>query len=245
MAIRDEIGFLQALRASFAKNTGMDGKDPEDLDSAIQQIVSKAVTSDQVVDIFSAAGLQRPDISILSDSFLEEVRGMPQKNLAREVLKKLLSDFIKVRSAKFLVQSRSFAEMLEETIRKYHNRAIEAAAVIEDLIQLAKDMREADKRGEKLGLSEAERAFYDALETNDSAVKVLGDDALRIIAKEIVETVHGTVSIDWTVKESVRAKLRAMVKRVLRKHGYPPDKQERATQTVLEQAELIAKDWAA
>ncbi|MBI4678966.1 MAG: type I restriction endonuclease subunit R [Elusimicrobia bacterium] len=244
LAIRDEVGFLQALRAAFVKNTGTDGKDPEDLDSAIQQIVSKAVASDQVVDIFGAAGLQRPDISILSDAFLAEVRGMPQKNLAVEALRKLLNDSIKLRSQKFLVQSRSFAEMLEETIRKYHNRAIEAAAVIEELIRLAKEMREAHKRGEKMGLSEDELAFYDALETNDSAVKVLGDETLRDIAREIVETVRGNVSIDWTVKESVRAKLRALVKRVLRKHGYPPDKAEKATQTVLEQAELIAKDWA-
>ncbi|HAM34743.1 MAG TPA: DEAD/DEAH box helicase [Elusimicrobia bacterium] len=243
LAIREEVAFFQALRASFAKNTGTDGKDPEDMNSAIQQIVSKAVASDQVVDIFSAAGLQRPDISILSDAFLEEVRGMPHKNLAMEVLKKLLNDSIKLRSQKFLVQSRSFAEMLEETIRKYHNRAIEAAAVIEELIRLAKEMREAHKRGEKMKLSEDELAFYDALETNDSAVKVLGDDTLRDIAREIVETVRGNVSIDWTVKESVRAKLRALVKRVLRKHGYPPDKQEKATQTVLEQAELICKDW--
>jgi type I restriction enzyme R subunit len=241
--IREEVGLFQALRASFAKNTGTDGKDPEDINSAIQQIVSKAVASDQVVDIFSAAGLQRPDISILSDAFLEEVRGMPQKNLALEALKKLLHDSIKLHSKKFLVQSRSFAQMLEETIRKYHNRAIEAAAVIEELIKLAKEMREAHKRGEKMKLSEDELAFYDALETNDSAVKVLGDDTLRDIARDIVETVRGNVSIDWTVKESVRAKLRAMVKRVLRKHGYPPDKQEKATQTVLEQAELIAKDW--
>ena len=244
LALRDEIIFFQALRASFVKNTGMDGKDPEELDSAIQQIVSSAISSDQVVDIFSAAGLKRPDISILSDSFLEEVRGMPQKNLAMEALKKLLRDSIRLRSQKFLVQSRSFSKMLEETIRKYNNRAIEAAAVIEELIKLAKEMREADQRGEKMGLSEDERAFYDALETNDSAVKVLGDETLRDIAREIVETVHENASIDWTIKESVRAKLRAMVKRVLRKHGYPPDKQEKATQTVLEQAELICKDWA-
>ncbi|MHB2027147.1 MAG: type I restriction endonuclease subunit R [Elusimicrobiota bacterium] len=244
MAIRDEVGFFQVLRAAFAKNTGTDGKDPEDLDSAIQQIVSRAVSSDQVVDIFSAAGLKRPDLSILSDAFLEEVRGMPQKNLALELLKKLLNDSIKLRSEKFLVQSQSFAKMLEEAVRKYHNRAIEAAEVIEELIRLAKEMREADKRGENLGLSDDELAFYDALETNDSAVKVLGDDTLRGIAHELVETVRRNTTIDWTVKESVRAKLRTLVKRILLKHGYPPDKQEKATQTVLQQAELICKDWA-
>ncbi len=244
LAIQDELAFFHALRSAFVKNTGGDGNDPEDLDSAIQQIVSRAVSSDQVVDIFSAAGLKKPDISILSDAFLEEVRGMPQKNLALELLKKLLSDSIKLRSEKFLVQSRSFAEMLEEAVRKYHNRAIEAAEVIEELIHLAKDMREAHNRGEKLGLSDDELAFYDALETNDSAVKVLGDDTLRGIARELVETVRKNTTIDWTVKESVRARLRILVKRILLKHGYPPDKQEKATQTVLDQAQVICKDWA-
>ncbi len=244
LAIRDELAFFHALRAAFVKNTGDSGKDPEDMDSAIQQIVSKAVASEQVVDIFSAAGLKKPDISILSDAFLEEVRGMPQKNLALELLKKLINDSIKLRSQKFLVQSRSFSEMLEKALRKYHNRAIEAAQVIEELIRLAKDMREAHKRGENLGLSEDELAFYDALETNDNAVKVLGDDNLRLIARELVDTVRQNTTIDWTVKESVRAKMRTMIKRILRKHGYPPDKQEKATQTVLQQAELICKDWA-
>ncbi len=244
LAIRDELAFFHDLRAAFVKNTGEGGKDSEDIDSAIRQIVSNAVASDDVVDIFSAAGLKSPDISILSDEFLDEVRGMPQKNLALELLKKLLNDSIKLRSEKFLVESRSFAEMLEEALRKYHNRAIEAAEVIEELIGLAKDMREAHKRGEKFGLSEDELAFYDALETNDSAVKVLGDDNLRLISRELVDAVRKNASIDWTVKESVRAKLRTLVKRILRQHGYPPDKQERATQTVLEQAELICKDWA-
>lgn len=244
MEVRDEVGFFQALRAAFAKNTGGDGQDPEDLDSAIQQIVSRAVSSDQVVDIFGAAGLKKPDISILSDAFLEEVRGMPQRNLALELLKKLLNDSIRLRSEKFLVQSRSFAEMLEEAVRKYHNRAIEAAEVIDELIRLAQEMRDAQKRGEKMGLSDDELAFYDALETNDSAVKVLGDDTLRGIARELVETVRKNTTIDWTVKESVRAKLRTLVKRILLRHGYPPDKQEKATQTVLQQAELICKDWA-
>ncbi|MFQ5658173.1 MAG: type I restriction endonuclease subunit R, partial [Candidatus Methylomirabilales bacterium] len=245
LAIQDEVGFFQAVRAAFAKHTEGNGKGPQDLDFAIQQIVSKAVSSDQVVDIFSAAGLKRPDISILSDEFLSEVRRMPYKNLALELLRKLLNDEIKARSRRYLVQARSFAEMLEETIRQYHNRAIEAAQVIEELIRLAKEMREAHRRGENLGLTEEELAFYDALETNDSAVKVLGDDTLRTIARELVETVRRNVTIDWTVRESVRAKMRTLVKRILRKHGYPPDKQEKATHTVLEQAELIATDWAA
>ena len=170
---------------------------------------------------------------------------MPQRNLALEVLQKLLNDEIKIRSRKNLVQARSFAEMLEQTIRKYQNRTIEAAQVITELIELAKEMREAHKRGEKLNLTEEELAFYDALETNDSAVKVLGDETLRTIARELVNTVKRNVTIDWTVKESVRAKLRTMVKRILRKYGYPLDKQEKATQTVIRQAELLCADWVA
>ncbi|MEJ5226015.1 MAG: DUF3387 domain-containing protein, partial [Anaerolineales bacterium] len=181
---------------------------------------------------------------ILSEAFLAEVKDLPQKNLAIELLRKLLNDEIKSRLRKNLVQSRSFAEMLERTIRAYQNRTLESAEVIAELIKLAEEMREAQKRGEQLGLSEDEIAFYDALEVNDSAVKVLGDETLKGIARELVETVRKNVTIDWTVKESVRAKLRVMVKRILRKHGYPPDKQEKATQTVLEQAALIAADWA-
>jgi type I restriction enzyme R subunit len=211
----------------------------------VRQIVSRAVASDQVIDIFSAAGLKKPDISILSDEFLAEVKELPQRNLAFEVLKKLLNDEIKVRSKRNLVQARLFSQMLEEAIRKYQNRSIETARVIQELIALAGDMREANARGEKLGFTDEELAFYDALEVNDSAVKVLGDETLRMIARELVDTVRKNTSIDWTVKENVRAKLRTMVKRILRKYGYPPDKQQKATQTVLEQAELLCKDWAA
>ncbi|MEW6003216.1 MAG: DUF3387 domain-containing protein, partial [Nitrospirota bacterium] len=218
-------------------------KSPDMLDSAICQIVSKVIASEGVVDIFASAGLKKPDISILSDEFLEEIQHMPQRNLALEVLKKLLNDEIRARSRKNLVQSRSFAEMLEQTIRKYQNRTIDAAKVILELIELAKDMREAHKRGEQLNLTEDELAFYDALETNDSAVKVLGDETLRTMARELVETVKKNITIDWTVKESVKAKLRTLVKRILRKYGYPPDKQEKATQTVLSQAELLCKEW--
>jgi type I restriction enzyme R subunit len=244
LAIRDDVGFFQTVRAALAKTITGTGRPEEELDAAVRQIVSRAVASDQVIDIFSAAGLKRPDISILSDEFLAEVKELPHRNLAFEVLKKLLNDEIKARAKKNLVQSRLFSQMLEETIRKYQNRSIEAAQIIQELIDLAKDMREAAKRGEKLGFTDEELAFYDALEVNDSAVKVLGDETLRAIARELVETVHKNVTIDWTVKESVRAKLRTMVKRTLRKYGYPPDKQEKATQTVLEQAELLCKDWA-
>ena len=205
---------------------------------------SLEVASDEVIDIFSAAGLKKPDILILSDEFLQEISRMPQRNLAVELLRKLLSDEIKAGSRKNVVQSRSFSEMLERTIRTYQNHAIEAAQVIEELIGLAKDMRQAAARGENLGLSDDELAFYDALGVIDSAVQVLGDENLKLIARELVDTVHQNVTIDWTVKESVRAKLRVMVKRVLKRYGYPPDLQEKAIQTVLEQAEVIARDWA-
>jgi len=244
LAVREEVGFYQAVRAAIIKTTGGGPHYQEDLDQAIQQIISRAVASDGIIDIFDAAGLKKPEVSILSEDFLQQIASMPQRNLALEVLRKLLNDEIKYRSRRNLVQSRSFAEMLEKTIRAYQNRAIESAQVIEQLLELAREMREAGKRGENLGLSEDELAFYDALEVNDSAVKVLGDENLKIIARELVDTVRKNVSIDWTVKENVRAKLRVMVKRVLRKYGYPPDKQERATATVLEQAELIARDWA-
>lgn len=244
LEIRDNAGFFQTVRSALAKNTTDGVKSPDMLDSAIKQIVSKAVASEGVIDIFASAGLKKPDISILSDEFLEEVRHMPQRNLALEVLKKLLNDEIKTQTKRNLVQSKSFAEMLEQTIRKYQNRTIDTAKVILELIELAREMREAHKRGEKLNLTEEELAFYDALETNDTAVKVLGDETLKTIARELVETVKKNVTIDWTVKESVKAKLRTMVKRILRKYGYPPDKQEKATQTVLSQAELLCAEWA-
>jgi type I restriction enzyme, R subunit len=242
--IRDDVGFFQAVRAVLAKGSVSDRKTDEDLDHAIRQIISKAMVSDEVVDIFAAAGLKKPDISILSDEFLAEVRGMPQRNLAVELLQKLLKGEIRTRSRRNVVQARSFSEMLEQSLRRYQNRAIETAKVIEELIQLARDMREAGRRGEELGLTEDEVAFYDALETNDSAVKVLGDDTLRTIARELVATVRANVTIDWTVRENVRAQLRVLVKRILRKYGYPPDKQEKATETVLEQAALFSESWA-
>jgi type I restriction enzyme R subunit len=240
--IRDDVGFFQAVRSVLAKSVPAEQKTDEELDHAIRQIISKAVVSDEILDIFAAAGLKKPDLSILSDEFLAEVRGMPQKNLAVELLRKLLSGEIKVRSRKNVVQAKSFAEMLEQTVRKYQNRAIEAAQVIEEMIGLAKDLRRAHERGEHLGLTEDEMAFYDALETNDSAVKVLGDETLRTIAREVADAVRKNVTIDWTVRENVRAQLRVIVKRILRKHGYPPDKQEKATQTVLEQAEVLCAE---
>ena len=244
LRIRDDVAFFQAVRAALVKITSIQGKTDAELDQAIKQIVSRAVTTDTVIDIFSVAGLKKPDISILSDEFLAEVRGMPQRNLAVELLSRLLKDDIKTRSKKYLVQARSFAEMLERTIQAYRNRSIGTTEAITELIELAKEMREAHKRGEGLGLTDDELAFYDALEVNNSAVKVLGDETLRTIARELVQTVRRNVSIDWTIKESVRAKLRVMVKRILRRYGYPPDKQEKATLTVLEQAELLCADQA-
>lgn len=243
LEIRDDVGFFQAVRSALAKSSVEGQKSADELNFAIRQLVTKAVTPDGVVDIFAMAGLKKPEISILSDEFLDEVRGMPQKNLAVELLRKLLNDEIKTRSKKSLVQSRSFAEMLEKSVKSYQNRSIETVAVIEELIDLAREMRDATKRGENLGLSEEELAFYDALEVNDSAVKVLGDETLKQIARELVESVRKNLTIDWSVKESSRAKLRVIIRRLLRKYGYPPDKQEKATQTVLEQAELLCKDW--
>ncbi len=238
--IRDDVSLFQHVRAALSKRTGPSPKSDEELDHAVRQIVSRAVASDGVVDIFAAAGLKKPDVSVLSEDFLREVRGMRRRNLAVELLEKLLKGELATRRRKNVVQARSFAELLEQTIRRYQNRAVEAAQVIEELIGLAREMREANARGAALGLSDDELAFYDALGVNDSAVRVLGDETLRDIARELVETVRNNLTIDWTRRENVRANLRRLVKRVLRKHGYPPDKQESATRTVLEQAELIS-----
>jgi len=244
LRIRDDVAFFQAVQAVLAKRAPGDARPEEDIEHAVRQIISRAVAPGGVIDIFAAAGLAKPDISILSEEFLAEVRGMPQRNLAVELLQKLLKGELAMRRRKNVVQARSFAEMLEQTIRRYQNRAIEAAQVIEELIALAKEMREAHARGEALKLSEDELAFYDALEINDSAVKVLGEPTLVKIARELVETVKKNVTIDCTLRENMRAQLRVIVKRTLRKYGYPPDKQEKATQTVLEQAELLSGEWA-
>ena len=245
LRIREDVAFFQAVRAVLAKRAPGDWRPEEDIEHAVRQIISRAVAPEGVIDVFAAAGLAKPDISILSEEFLAEVRGMPQRNLAVELLAKLLQGELAARRRKNVVQARSFAEMLEQTIRRYQNRAIEAAQVIEELIGLAREMREAHARGSSLRLSEDELAFYDALETNDSAVKVLGDETLRTIAQELVKTVRANVTIDWTLRETVRARLRVLVKRILRRYGYPPDRQEKATATVLEQAALLSAGWAA
>lgn len=243
MKIRDDVGFFQAVRNVLAKSTNQEQRTEQELDAAIRQIVSRAVVTDGVVDIFSAAGLKKPDISVLSDEFLAEVGRLPQKNLAVELLRKLLNGEIRTRSRHNVVKSRLFSRLLEGSLRKYQNRAIQAAQVIEELIGLARQMREDAARGAELNLTDNEIAFYDALEANDSAVKVLGDETLKTIARELVETVRKNTTIDWTIRENVRAHLRVLVKRILRKYGYPPDRQERATQTVLEQAEVLSTNW--
>ena len=232
------------MRAALSKRTDPEAKSDQELDHAVRQLVSRAVASDGVLDIFAAAGLKKPDVSVLSEDFLREVRGMQRRNLAVELLEKLLKGELATRRRKNVVQARSFAELLEQTIRRYQNRAVEAAQVIEEVIGLVREMRAASTRGEALGLADDELAFYDALGVNDSAVQVLGDETLRDIARELVETVRNNVTIDWTLRENVRANLRRLVKRILRKHGYPPDKQESATRTVLEQAEMLSAEWA-
>ncbi len=244
LRIRDDVAFFQAVRSAVAKRQPGERRTDEELDHAIRQIVSRAVSSDEVIDVFTAAGLKKPDISILSDEFLAEVRGMEHRNLAVELLQKLLKGEIRERAKRNAVQARSFADLLEKAVRKYQNRPIEAVQVIEELIRLANDIRAADARGERLGLSADELAFYDALAENDSAVQVLGDATLRVIAQELVDTVRRNASIDWTLRENVQAQMRVYVKRILRKYGYPPDLQEKATHTVLEQAALLSAHWA-
>ncbi len=245
MGIRDDVAFFQVVRSALINRAAGETRADEEIDHAVRQIISRAVVPEGVIDIFEAAGLHKPDISILSEQFLAEVQAMSRRNLAVELLQKLLKGELIARRRKNVVQARSFAELLEQALRRYQNRAIEAAQVIEELIALAREMREADQRGEKLGLSEDELAFYDALGTNDSAVRILGDEALCDIARELVHKVRNNLTIDWRFRENVRARLRLLVKRTLREHGYPPDKQEQATVTVLEQAEVLSENWVA
>jgi len=246
MEIKEEVAFFQAVKARLVKfDTPGKGKPYSEIETAIKQIVDKAITSDKVIDIFEAAGIEKPELSILSDEFLLEVQGMNHKNLAIELLKKILNDEIKSRLRTNLVKSKKFLEMLESAIKKYQNNLLTTAQIIEELIRIAKEVKESDKEGEKLGLSIEEVAFYNALETNDSAVKVLGDETLKTIAREIADKVKRNATIDWTIRESARAKLMVLVKRTLTKYGYPPDKQQKAIETVLKQAELFADSLAA
>ena len=243
--IRDDVSFFQAIQAALSKQTSNNRKTPEQIDAAIRQLVSRAITTEgQVIDVFTAAGLPKPDISILSDQFLAEVRGLKHKNVAAELLEKLLKDELKVRSRRNLVQSQLFSEKLKQTLNAYHNRAISTMQVLEELIKLAKEMDAATKRGKDLGLTDDEVAFYDALAANASAVQAMGDAKLKVIAAELITKVRQSVTIDWTLRESARAKIKVMVKRILNKYGYPPDLQEEAVKTVLKQAELLCADWA-
>jgi len=243
--IRDDVSFFQALQAALSKQGSNNHKTPEQIDAAIRQLVSKAITTEgQVIDVFTAAGLPRPDISILSDQFLAEVRSLKHKNVAAELLEKLLKDELKVRSGRNIVQSQVFSEKLKKTLNAYHNRAISTMQVIEELIKLAKDLDAASKRGETLGLTDDEVAFYDALAANQSAVIAMGDDKLRVIATELITQVRKSVTTGWTLRESARARIRVMVKRILNKYGYPPDLQDDAVKTVLAQAELLSAGWA-
>ncbi len=243
--IRDDVSYFQALKAALNKQASVSEKTPDQLDAAVRQLVSQAITTEgQVIDVFTAAGLPRPDISILSDRFLAEVRALKHRNVAAELLEKLLRDEIKARAKSNFVQSQLFSEKLQKTLNAYHNRAISTMQVLEELIALAKDLDAASKRGQDMGLTDDEIAFYDALAANESAVKAMGDDKLKVIATELITQVRKSVSIDWTLRESARAKIRVMVKRILNKYGYPPDLQDSAVKTVLAQAEILCANWS-
>jgi len=244
LAIRDDLSFFQAIKARISKlRESVKKRSDDEVETAIRQIISNALISTEVLDIFEVAGIEKPEISILSEDFLAELKDMPRKNLALELLKRLLNDEIKTRSNRNIIQSKKFSEMLADAIKRYQNNAITAAEVIEEMIRLAKEIKQADKRGEDLKLDFRELAFYDALEVSDSAVLVLGDDILKTIARELVESVKNSVTIDWDKKESVQAKMRVMIKRILKKYNYPPEKHESAVKTILEQAKMIADDW--
>ena len=243
--LRDDVSYFQAIQAALNKQSSINRKTPEQIDAAIRQLVSKAITTDgQVIDVFTAAGLAKPDIGILSEQFLAEVRGLKHKNVAAELLEKLLKEELKVRSKRNLVQSHVFSEKLKKTLNAYHNRAISTMQVLEELITLAKDLDAASKAGKEMGLTDDEKAFYDALAANESAVVAMGDDKLKLIAAELITKVRQSVTIDWTLRESARAKIKVMVKRILNRYGYPPDLQEEAVKTVLQQAEMLCADWA-
>jgi type I restriction enzyme R subunit len=242
--VREEVGFFQAVRAAMVKNTPNGGRSSADRELAIQQIVSRAVVSTEIVDIMKAAGIQSPDISILSDEFLAEVREMEWKNLAFEGLRKLINGEVRSQSKRNVVQGRAFSDRLQDAIARYHANAITTVQVLEELIQLAKDIRAARERGEESGLSDEEIAFYDALAQNGSAREVMGEPQLRVIAHELVASIKNTVTVDWMHREAARARIRVLVKKILRKHGYPPDLQDAAVQTVLQQAEALSSEWS-
>ena len=245
--IKDELGFFQAIKARLGKfeaNVNGSGQSDAEIETAVRQLVDSAIVVDGVIDIFDAAGIKKPEVAILSDEFLEEIRDMKQKNLALELLKKILGDEIKTRTKKNLIKSKKLSAMLADAIKKYHNKLLTTAQVIDELITIAQEIKAADKRGENLGLNDDEIAFYDALADNENAQQVLGDDNLRALARTLVTQVKVNTSIDWTLRTSVRARLRVIVKRILRQYGYPPDQQQLATDNILQQAELFADEWS-
>ncbi|MBT4838189.1 MAG: DUF3387 domain-containing protein [Methylococcales bacterium] len=243
MDVKEEVAFFQAVKARLAKfdATGL-GRTNEEIETAIRQIIDQALVSEQVIDVFDAAGIKKPDISILSEEFLLELKGMEHKNVALEVLKKLLNDEIKSRSKKNLVKSKSLMEMLENAIKKYHNKVLTATEVMDELIKLSQEIVSMDNEARELGLTDFEYAFYTVVANNKSAQELIQHDKLRELAVVLTERVKQNASIDWTIKESVRAKLKVIIKRTLRQFGYPPDMQKLATETVLKQAELIANE---
>jgi len=244
-ASRDEVEFFQTVRAALVKSAPGAGKTGKKREFAVQQIVSRAVVSTEIVDILAAAGMQTPDISVLSDEFLAEVQGMEKKNLAMEALRKLLNGEIRSHAKAKVVQTQALSERLEDTIARYHDKAVTTAQVLQELVDLSKDIRAARQRGEEQGLPADEIAFYDALAENESAVEVMGDDQLRVIADALLSNLKKNVSIDWAQREPARARIRVLVRRILRKYGYPPDLEDAAVETVLQQAEVFSERRAA
>ncbi|MDO9315927.1 MAG: DUF3387 domain-containing protein, partial [Burkholderiaceae bacterium] len=243
-AVREEVAFFQAVKVILTKrDITAQKKTDEARELAIRQIISSAVVSEEVVDIFDAVGLDKPNIGILDDAFLAEVRNLPERNLAVELLERLLEGEIKSRFATNVVQNKKFSDMLSDVVQRYQNRSIEAAQVMEELVQMAKDFREAAGRGEQLGLTEDEVRFYDALANNESAVRELTDETLKKIAHELAENLRKNLTVDWSQRDSVQAKLRLMVKRILRKYKYPPDQQDAAVELVLQQAKAMGEAW--
>ena len=245
-AVREEVAFLQAVKVILTKrDISQKKRTDEERDLAIRQIINAAVVSDEVVDVFDAVGLDKPNIGILDDAFLAEVRNLPERNLAVELLERLLEGEIKSKFASNIVQQKKFSELLANVVKRYQNRAIETAQVIEELIDMAKKFRAASNRGDELGLSDDEVRFYDALADNESAVRELSDETLKKIAHELAENLRKNLTVDWSVRESVRAKLRLMVRRILRKYKYPPDQQDAAIELVLQQADALGEQWSA
>jgi len=243
-AVREEVAFLQAVKVLLTKRDISDKKrSDEEKELAIRQIIGQAVVSDEVVDIFDAVGLDKPNIGLLDDDFLAEVRNLPEKNLAVELLERLLEGEIRSKFASNVIQQKKFSDLLGSVVKRYQNRSIETAQVMEELVEMAKKFREAARRGEALGLGDDEVKFYDALANNEAAVLELGDETLKKIAHELTENLRANISVDWSQRESVRAKLRIMVKRILRKYKYPPDQAEDAVQLVLQQAEALGEEW--